>query len=122
AVVIQEDADAEGTNLHVREGVQSARHVRKGGLDFREGAVGLEAGRVLTSRDIGLAAAMNVPWLSVRQRPRVALLATGDEIVLPGDPVGPGQIVSSSGPALAAFVLSCGGVPLNLGVAADTIE
>lgn len=122
AVVIQEDADADGTDLHVRESVQSARHVRKGGLDFREGAVGLEAGRVLTSRDIGLAAAMNVPWLSVRQQPRIALLATGDEIVLPGDPVGPGQIVSSSGPALAAFVRSCGGVPLNLGVAGDTID
>lgn len=122
AVVIQEDADAEGTNLRVRESVQSARHVRKAGLDFRAGAVGLKAGRVLTSRDIGLAAAMNVPWLSVRQRPRIALLATGDEIALPGDPVGPGQIVSSSGPALAAFVQSCGGIPVNLGVAGDTIE
>lgn len=122
AVVIQEDADADGADLRVRESVTAGRHVRKAGLDFREGDLGLSAGRVLTVRDIGLAAAMNVPWIAVRQRPRVALLATGDEIALPGDPVGPGQIVSSSGPALAAFARACGALPMNLGVAADTLE
>jgi molybdopterin molybdotransferase len=65
---------------------------------------------------------MNVPWLRVRRRPRIAILATGDEVVRPGDPVGPNQIVSSNGFALAALVEALGGTPITLGVAADTVE
>ncbi|MBX6322082.1 MAG: molybdopterin molybdotransferase MoeA, partial [Rhodospirillaceae bacterium] len=119
AIVIQEDADAEDGHVRVREGAAPGRYVRQAGLDFREGEVGLEAGRLLTARDVGLAAAMNVPWLRVRRRPRIAILSTGDEIVMPGEPVGPNQIVSSNGPALAAFVQAHGGVALNLGVVGD---
>ncbi|HLJ65151.1 MAG TPA: molybdopterin molybdotransferase MoeA, partial [Stellaceae bacterium] len=89
------------------------------GLDFREGEVGLRAGRRLTARDIGLAAAMNYPWLQVRRKPLVAILPTGDEVVMPGDPIGPDQIVSSNGHALAALVTACGGVPLHLPIAPD---
>jgi molybdopterin molybdotransferase len=94
-------------------------HVRPAGLDFVAGAVGLAAGRLLTARDIGLAAAMNHPWLRVRRRPRVAILATGDEIVRPGDPIGPNQIVSSNALALSALVKSVGGDPVMLGIAPD---
>jgi molybdopterin molybdotransferase len=65
---------------------------------------------------------MDVPWLSVRRRPRVAVLATGDELVRPGDPVGPNQIVSSNGPGLAAFVRACGGEPVDLGIAPDDAD
>lgn len=122
AVVIQEDTRAEGEQVVALESVAAGRHVRAAGIDFREGEVGLKAGSVLTARDIGYAAAMNVPWLSVRQRPRVAILATGDEIALPGDPLRPGQIVSSNGPALHAFVRSCGGEPVDLGIAPDSEE
>ena len=121
-VVIQENVQAEGTAVRVMEATALGRNIRKAGIDFREGEVGLAAGRRLTSRDVGLAAAMNHPWLAVRRRPRVAILATGDEIVLPGDPVTPGQIVSSSGPAMMAFVQGCGGAPINLGVARDDAE
>jgi molybdopterin molybdotransferase len=96
--------------------------VRPAGLDFQAGAVGLAAGRALTARDVGLAAAMNVPWLRVRRRPRIAILATGDEVVRPGDPVGPNQIVSSNGFALAALIEALGGVPISLGIAGDTLE
>ncbi|HET8726073.1 MAG TPA: gephyrin-like molybdotransferase Glp [Alphaproteobacteria bacterium] len=119
AIVIQEDAEADGARVTVRAPVAAGRYVRPAGLDFREGDVLLRAGRVLTARDVGLAAAMNVPWLAVRRRPRVAILATGDEIVLPGEPIGPSQIVSSNGPALAALVTACGGVPIQLGIARD---
>ena len=122
AIVIQEDADADGTTVTVRESAPKGHYVRPAGLDFRAGAVGLKAGRRLGAREIGLAAAMNVPWLQVRRRPRIALLATGDEIVMPGDPVGPNQIVSSNIPALAAYVAEHGGVPVDLGIARDTIE
>ncbi len=120
AIVIQEDTDANGASIEIRVAVPKGHYIRAAGLDFEEGYVGLSAGRVLTARDIGLAAAMNVPWLSVRRRPRVAILASGDEIVMPGDPVGPNQIVSSNGHALAAFVAARGGEASLLGIAGDT--
>ncbi|HLW78437.1 MAG TPA: molybdopterin molybdotransferase MoeA, partial [Terriglobia bacterium] len=88
---------------------------------FVAGKVGVPAGRRLTARDIGLAAAMDRPWAMVRRRPRVAILATGDEVVMPGDPVGPNQIVSSNSLALGAFVRACGAEPLQLGIAADDL-
>jgi molybdopterin molybdotransferase len=62
---------------------------------------------------------MNRPWLLVHRRPRVAILPTGDEVVMPGDPVGPNQIVSSNGIALAALVTGCGGIPVHLPIAPD---
>jgi molybdopterin molybdotransferase len=119
AVVIQEDAAAAGLQVTIRESVAAGRHIRPKGLDFRAGDVLLRAGRILTARDIGLAAAMNRPWLSVRRRPRVAILATGDEIVMPGDPLGGDCIVSSNGHALAALVRAAGGEPVDLGIAPD---
>ncbi len=120
AIVIQEDCERTGDRVTLREPAVAGAYIRPAGLDFAEGDVLLRAGRRLTSRDIGLAAAMNRPWLPVRRRPRVALLATGDEIALPGEPLGPQQIVSSSGPGLAAFVAEAGGEPLSLGVAGDS--
>ncbi len=120
AIVIQEDADRDGDIVIVREGAPSGRYVRPAGLDFVAGAPGIPAQRRLTARDIGLAAAMDRPWLMVHRQPRVAILSTGDEIVMPGDPVGPNQIVSSNSLALGAFVSACGAVPLQLGIAADT--
>ena len=122
AVVIQEDTEAgdgEVLVLHTVGPFEPGRHVRLAGIDFIEGQIGLKAGRRLTARDIGLAAAMNRPWLLVHRRPRVAILPTGDEVVLPGDPIGPNQIVSSNGSALGALVAAAGGVPIQLGIARD---
>jgi len=79
----------------------------------------LRSGRRLTARDIGLLAAMNRPWLFAHRRPRIGILSTGDEIVMPGDPIGPHQIVSSNSLSLAAFVAACGGVPVLAGNAPD---
>ena len=118
-IVIQEDTERSGDRVEVREGAARGRYVRRAGLDFAEGDVLLHAGRRLTPRDIGLAAAMNRPWLFVHRRPRVGVLSTGDEIVMPGDPIGPHQIVSSNALALAAFVTACGGVPILVGNAPD---
>src|SRR5437879_6152483 len=119
AIVIQEDTARDGDRVEVREGAAKGRYVRRAGLDFAEGEVLLEAGRRLTPRDIGLAAAMNRPWLFVHRRPRVGILSTGDEIVMPGDPIGPHQIVSSNALSLAAFVTACGGTPIQVGNAPD---
>ena len=119
-IVIQENAARDGDRVTVQQAEPAGRWVRPAGLDFQSGSVGLSAGRRLTARDVGLAAAMNRPWLSVRRRPRVAVLATGNEVVLPGEHLGASQIVSSNGYALSAFVEACGGEPLHLGVAPDT--
>ena len=119
AIVIQEDTAAAGDTVTVEVSVPEGHYIRPAGLDFLEDEVGLEAGRILTARDVGFAAAMNVPWLSVRRRPRIAILATGDEIAMPGDPLGPHQIVSSNSLALASFIAARGGDPLLLGIAPD---
>ncbi|NQV84863.1 MAG: molybdopterin molybdotransferase MoeA [Rhodospirillales bacterium] len=119
-IIIQENTDADGRNITIKEGAKQGTFVRPAGLDFSEGDVLLKEGRVLTARDLGLAAAMNVPWLSVRRRPRIAFTATGDEVVMPGDPLGPDQIISSNSVALGAYISTLGGVPLNLGIARDS--
>lgn len=121
AILIQENTRAEGATLHVAEGVDAGRWIRRRGLDFAEGAVLLPAGRRLTARDIGLAAAANHPWLTVHRRPRIGILATGDEIALPGEPLPPGGIVSSNSHALAALVASAGGEGCILPIAPDDV-
>jgi molybdopterin molybdotransferase len=121
-VIIQEDTERRGVAVEMREAPSPGQNVRPAGLDFREGDLGLPAGRRLTARDIGLAAAMNRPWLMVHRKPRIAILPTGDEVVMPGDPVGPHQIVSSNGLALAALITQCGGLPLQLPIAPDRAD
>jgi molybdopterin molybdotransferase len=118
-IIIQEDTDLGTPVVTVNDSADPGQHVRKAGIDFTDGEVLIEAGRKLGARDIGLAAAMNHPWLPVTRKPTIALLATGDEVVRPGDPIGPNQIVSSNGPALAAFIESRGGVAIDLGIAPD---
>ena len=119
AIIIQEDTTRDGDAVSVTVGATEGRYIRPAGLDFSAGDVRLKKGRLLTARDIGLAAAMNVPWLMVTRKPRIALLATGDEIVKPGDALGPNQIVSSNALALAALIKARGGEPIDLGIAPD---
>jgi molybdopterin molybdotransferase len=123
AIVIQENTKRDGTIVHVVDGeAPVGRYIRPAGLDFSQGDTLLTSGRRLTARDIGLAAGMNIPWLKVRRRPRIALLATGDEVVMPGDTVGANQIVSSNGLALRSFVIACGAEPIDLGIAPDSAD
>jgi molybdopterin molybdotransferase len=119
AILLQEDAEAADGKVVVKESVAPGGWVRKRGLDFAEGETLLAAGRRLTARDIGLAAASNNPWLAVHRRPRMGILATGDEIALPGDPIPPGGIVSSNAHALAALIRAGGGEPIVLPIAPD---
>jgi len=121
-VVIQEDTARDGDVVILTEAVKHGRHIRAAGIDFREGDVMLRAGTRLTDRDLALAAAMNHPTLPLRRRPLVALLATGDELVMPGHPLGPGQILYSNGYALHALARDEGAETVDLGIAADTIE
>ena len=122
AVVIQEDTVVEGGSVTISEAARPGRHIRPAGIDFSSGDVLLARGIRLTDRDLSLAAGMNYPELAVRRRPKVALLATGDELVMPGSTPGPGQIVYSNGYALRAQARAEGAETIDLGIAADTVE
>jgi molybdopterin molybdotransferase len=121
AVIIQEDTRADGDTITITEAAVTGRHIRPAGVDFREGDVLLAGGRRLADRDLSLAAAMNYPELPVRLRPKLAVLATGDELVMPGTTPDPGQIVYSNGYALRALARTEGADTIDLGVAADTV-
>ncbi len=118
-IVIQEDTKVDGDKITILEAPRLGRHVRKAGLDFSAGDTPFKPGRLLSTRDIALAAAMNVPWLSVHRKPRVAILSTGNELVMPGEPVGRNQIVSSSGIAVAALMRAWGAEPTLFDIARD---
>ncbi len=121
AVLAQEDATCTGETVTLGAAVTAGRWVRRAGQDFAFDDILVAPGKRLTSRDIGLLAAGNHPWVAVHRRPRVAILATGDEIALPGEPIPPGGIISSNAHALAALVQACGGAPMVLPVAPDDL-
>jgi len=118
-VLIQEDATIEGGRLFATGPVAAGAHIRAAALDFGEGETVLGSGMRLAPRHVALAAAAGHAKLSVARRPRVAFLATGDELVLPGEPAGPDSIVASTAPALAAMVREAGGDSVDLGIAPD---
>jgi molybdopterin molybdotransferase len=122
SIVIQENTERDGSCLTVSTPSRAGRHVRARGLDFRAGEVLLPAGRRLRDRDVALAAAMNHAAVPVRRVPRVALLATGDELVAPGTTPAPGQIVYSNGFALAALARAEGAEVIDLGIVPDRVD
>jgi molybdopterin molybdotransferase len=122
-IVIQENTKRDGDTVHVVDGAAPAgRHIRRAGIDFKKGDKLLKAGQRLGPRDIALAAAMNHPSLPCVRPPRVAVLATGDELRPPGSELGPAQIVGSSSPGLLASVLEWGGTVRDLGIAQDRTD
>lgn len=121
-VVIQEDTDASGAAITIKESSKPGDWVRPEGLDFKAGTVLLQAGRVLSARDLGVAAAAGATWVRVRRKPRIAVLSTGDEIVMPGAPRRADQIVSSNSIALVAYATVLGAEGVSIGIAADKPE
>tara|TARA_B100000686_G_C16762944_1_gene959933 strand:+ start:83 stop:1315 length:1233 start_codon:yes stop_codon:yes gene_type:complete len=122
-IVIQENTKLKGNIVQIVKGTAPpGRFIRNKGLDFQEGDTLLQAGQTITARDVGLLAAMNIPWLKVTRKPRIAVLATGDEITMPGNPISEGKIVSSNSLALSAFVKAQGGQAIDIGIAPDESE
>jgi len=119
-VIMQEDTEVSGDQITFKEVAFEGKFVRRAGLDFCEGDVLIKKGKLLSARDVGLLCAMNVPWVHVYRKPRVAILATGDELVMPGDAMQTSQIISSNSLLIGAMVKAMGGVPINLGIAGDS--
>lgn len=121
-IVIQEDVQRDRDFITLSEAAPVPRHIRKAGIDFREGDVLLKRGTLLSDRDLSLAASMNHPTLPVHRKPKVAILATGDELVMPGSQPAPGQIIYSNAYAIRALMHNSGAEPIDLGIARDTLE
>ncbi len=121
AIAIQEDVSREGERIRLSSTVPAGDNLRIAGMDFRAGEALIGAGRRLTPRDVALAAAANHAALGVRRRARVAILATGDELVAPGGTLGPSQIIASNNFAVAGIIEACGGVAIDLGIAIDEV-
>lgn len=120
SILIQENADRlSPSEVLPLETAMPGRHIRAAGADFSAGDTLLEKGARLTSGAIALAASGGHPRLEVLRRPQVAILATGDELVLPGEPLGPSQIVASNTFGVAAMVETAGGEVLDYGIARD---
>jgi molybdopterin molybdotransferase len=121
-VVMQEDVTAlEGGMMRISADVTAGRHVRKTGLDFAQGQTVLAKGTVLDAANLSLAAASGHAKLPVFRKPRVAILATGDELVAPGMVAGPDQIVASNGYGTAALAGKIGAEIIDLGIVGDDI-
>jgi molybdopterin molybdotransferase len=123
AIVVQEvTKKLEAGWVEVEKPSSKGRHIRAQGLDFRAGDVLLSRGHRLAARDLQLAAGMNHPLVPVHRRPKLAMFATGDELVAPGMEPGPGQIVYSNGFALAALARREGAEVIDLGVVGDKLD
>lgn len=122
-IVIQENTTLEGETVIVREGeVHPGKHIRRMGSDFIDGETLLSPGRTLNARDVALLAAMDISRVAVFRRPRIAVLATGDELTRPGVPREPAQIVAASLDGLLAQIEAWGGEAIDLGIAKDKAE
>ncbi len=122
AVVRVEDTEQDDTEVRILASVSPGTSVRHPGEDVRVGETVLEPGHALEPADLGLLASLGVAVVGIRRRPQVAILATGDELVDLGQPLGPGQIVNSNAYTLAAAVEQAGGVPRKLGIVRDITE
>lgn len=122
AVVPQEDVEANGDRIRIRQRVEPGAFVRPVGEDVRRGDVVLEPGRTIRSAEIGLLATLGYAQVTVVRRPRVAILSTGDELADLGTEPTPAQIPNTNTYSLMAQVLEAGGEPVNLGVAPDRLD
>lgn len=119
-VIIQEDVTRKGDQITLNAGHDTAAHVRPAGGDFRIGDR-IKAPRVLSPTDIALAAAMNQPTLRVARKPVIALVATGDELVMPGETPAPDQIIASNNFGLKAMFENAGATARMLPIARDNV-
>ncbi|MGQ0741619.1 MAG: molybdopterin molybdotransferase MoeA [Alphaproteobacteria bacterium] len=122
AVVMQEDTSSKDQGVTIKIAASPGKHVRRAGLDFQRGDVLATAGRRLTARDIALLAAGDIEKIAATRKPRVGIVATGDELARPGERRSDDQVVASSSLALASLVEKWGGLVTDLGILPDRAE
>ena len=122
AVVMQEQCDVDGEGVRVNTVPQPGQWIRRRGEDVQQDSVVLPAGTRLTPQALGLAAAVGAATLKVAARPRVALFSTGDELVMPGEPLKPGAIYNSNRFTLRALIQALGCECTDLGIVPDQLE
>ena len=122
AVVMQEHAGEDHGNVLIRKPIQAGGNVIARGADLRAGEIVLGRGRLLRPSDLGILAGEGLDDVPVCLPPRVAIFATGDEVVPPGQPLGPGQVRDMNSVALAGAVREAGGIPVLLGIVRDERE
>lgn len=121
-VLIQEEAAREGDTVRATAQQERPRNVRSAGRDFATGAMLLAAGTRIEPRHVGLIAASGTATVAVRRRPRVGVFTSGDELVAPGDPLGPARIVDSARHGLPALIAGWGGEGIWLSRTSDRVE
>ena len=121
-VVPLEDVEENGKEIRLKAKIKAGANVRLKGEDIRNGDAVISAGALLRPQEIGMLSAMGTTSLSVYRRARVAILATGDELLEPGSTPAPGKIINSNSYSLAAQVLEAGGDPVLLGIAPDDLD
>ena len=122
AVVKVEDTASTDDHVRVFDEVPPGNYVRPAGEDVRHGSLVIQKGTRLRPQEIGMLAALGRPQIDVARHPRVAILATGDELVAIDKPLAPGKIRNANSYSSAAQVTSHGGEPILLGIARDTVE
>lgn len=118
-ILIQENVRQDGALATLQAAGRHNQFIRHQGQDFTAGQTLLPSGKTLSARDIGLATAAGHLWLPVASRPRVGILATGDEIILPGEPAKPDSIINSGAFMVSAYLNSIGADAILLPVARD---
>lgn len=122
AVVMQEEVSLNGDQVTLTRQVKAGQNIRRRGEDIASGSIVLQAGKKLSPQDLGLAASIGVAELTVRRQLRVAVFFTGDELVMPGQPLGSGQIYNSNRYVLRGLLGNLGCIVTDLGIVEDSLQ
>ena len=121
SILVQESVTRDGDTITINDPARLGANIRVEGIDFKDGETILSRGRRLSPADVALAASADHAALPLGRRPRVAVLATGDELVAPGESRGPDQIVASNSFAVLGLIAAAGGEAIDLGLTSDNL-